>query len=67
MTTGDADDAETELHSSNSPGSGGKVIHNEEEHDFVFEIDVRDGEPPLKLPYNSSGACVPSWSLQPRR
>lgn len=30
----------------------GKQMHNGVEYDFVFSVDIEDGKPPLKLPYN---------------
>ena len=34
-------------------GSGAsKKTHNGQEYDYVFDIDIEDGKPPLKLPYN---------------
>ncbi|KAJ8972552.1 hypothetical protein NQ314_000139 [Rhamnusium bicolor] len=30
----------------------GKTIYEGESYDFVFSVDVEDGKPPLKLPYN---------------
>lgn len=27
-------------------------MHEGQEYDLVFSIDVKDGEPPLKLPFN---------------
>ncbi|PSN72479.1 PFU-domain-containing protein [Corynespora cassiicola Philippines] len=36
-------------------GSGGrKISHNGKEYDYVFDVDIEDGKPPLKLPYNVS-------------
>lgn len=36
-------------------GSGGqKKQHEGKEYDYVFDIDIEDGKPPLKLPYNLS-------------
>ncbi|TIA20014.1 PFU-domain-containing protein [Aureobasidium pullulans] len=32
--------------------SGRKVTHEGKDYDFVFDVDIKDGEPPLKLPYN---------------
>ncbi|KXS99498.1 hypothetical protein AC578_3760 [Pseudocercospora eumusae] len=29
-----------------------KKVHNGQEYDFVFDIDIEEGKPPLKLPYN---------------
>ncbi|KAL1602226.1 WD repeat protein Lub1 [Nothophoma quercina] len=34
-------------------GSGGrKISHNGKEYDYVFDVDIEEGKPPLKLPYN---------------
>lgn len=30
-----------------------KKTHNGQEYDYVFDVDVEDGKPPLKLPYNA--------------
>lgn len=36
-------------------GSGtSKKMYNGKEYDYVFDIDIEDGKPPLKLPYNLS-------------
>ncbi|XP_017880052.1 phospholipase A-2-activating protein [Ceratina calcarata] len=38
-----------------SGGSGatsGKQLYNGKEYDYVFSVDIQDGVPPLKLPYN---------------
>ncbi|KAM7219347.1 PUL domain containing protein [Rhypophila decipiens] len=32
--------------------SGKKVAYKGKEYDFVFDVDIEDGKPPLKLPYN---------------
>ncbi|KAG9716638.1 PFU-domain-containing protein, partial [Aureobasidium melanogenum] len=32
--------------------SGRKVTHEGKDYDFVFDVDIADGAPPLKLPYN---------------
>ncbi|POS88025.1 hypothetical protein EPUL_001450 [Erysiphe pulchra] len=38
-----------------SVGSNGqKEVYNDKEYDFVFNVDMEDGKPPLKLPYNLS-------------
>lgn len=29
-----------------------KKVHDGKEYDYVFDIDIEDGKPPLKLPYN---------------
>ena len=36
-------------------GSSGKKTHHQgKDYDFVFDVDIEDGKPPLKLPYNLS-------------
>ncbi|KAN0077151.1 WD40-repeat-containing domain protein [Tylopilus felleus] len=35
-------------------GSGRKQLYNGKEYDYVFDVDVQEGAPPLKLPYNVS-------------
>jgi phospholipase A-2-activating protein len=35
-------------------GSSQKKLHDGKEHDYVFDVDIADGVPPLKLPYNAS-------------
>jgi phospholipase A-2-activating protein len=32
--------------------SGRKVQYNGQEYDYVFDVDIEEGKPPLKLPYN---------------
>lgn len=34
--------------------SGKKVEYNGQSYDYVFDVDIQDGVPPLKLPYNLS-------------
>jgi len=34
--------------------SGRKVEYNGQSYDYVFDVDIEDGKPPLKLPYNLS-------------
>lgn len=34
--------------------SGRKVQYNGREYDYVFDVDIQEGAPPLKLPYNLS-------------
>ncbi|KAL8972956.1 MAG: hypothetical protein Q9183_000257 [Haloplaca sp. 2 TL-2023] len=34
--------------------SGKKTDHLGKDYDFVFDVDIEDGKPPLKLPYNLS-------------
>ncbi|RIA79278.1 WD40-repeat-containing domain protein [Glomus cerebriforme] len=35
-------------------GQGRKQLYNGKEYDYLFDVDVGDGVPPLKLPYNAS-------------
>lgn len=35
-------------------GSGRKQLHEGREYDYVFDVDIQDGVPPLKLPYNAN-------------
>lgn len=35
-------------------GSGRKQLFNGKEYDYVFDVDVQEGAPPLKLPFNAS-------------
>ncbi|KAF8912027.1 phospholipase A-2-activating protein [Gymnopilus junonius] len=35
-------------------GSGRKQLYQGKEYDYVFDVDIQDGVPPLKLPYNVS-------------
>lgn len=37
-----------------SSGSDRKIMYNGLSYDYVFDIDVEDGKPPLKLPFNVS-------------
>ena len=34
--------------------SGRKVAHQGKDYDYVFDVDIEDGKPPLKLPFNTS-------------
>ena len=34
--------------------SGRKTHHKGQDYDYVFDVDIEDGKPPLKLPYNLS-------------
>ena len=34
--------------------SGRKVTHEGKDYDYVFDVDIEEGKPPLKLPYNSN-------------
>lgn len=33
--------------------SGRKVTHQGKDYDYVFDVDIEDGKPPLKLPFNT--------------
>lgn len=35
-------------------GQNRKQLFEGQEYDFVFDVDVEDGKPPLKLPYNAT-------------
>ncbi len=35
-------------------GSGQKKLFEGKEYDYVFDVDIADGVPPLKLPFNLS-------------
>ncbi|XP_039294498.1 phospholipase A-2-activating protein [Nilaparvata lugens] len=37
---------------SNSASETGRTTYNGKEYDYVFSVDIEDGKPPLKLPYN---------------
>lgn len=39
--------------SGGTQGTSGKQLYNGKEYDYVFSVDIEDGKPPLKLPYNS--------------
>lgn len=47
--------------------AAGKTEHEGQEYDFVFSIDVKDDEPPLKLPYNLSGTFRRCCDIRARR
>jgi len=38
--------------SGGTQATSGKQLHNGKEYDYVFNVDIEDGKPPLKLPYN---------------
>ncbi|XP_071580693.1 phospholipase A-2-activating protein [Temnothorax nylanderi] len=38
--------------SGGTAATSGKQLHNGIEYDYVFSVDIQDGVPPLKLPYN---------------
>ncbi|KAK7207585.1 WD40-repeat-containing domain protein [Myxozyma melibiosi] len=35
-------------------GQQQKQLYNGQEYDYVFDVDVKEGSPPLKLPYNAN-------------
>lgn len=35
-------------------GSGRKQLYKGVEYDYVFDVDIKEGAPPLKLPYNAN-------------
>jgi phospholipase A-2-activating protein len=35
-------------------GGGSKTSYNGKEYDYVFDVDIKDGELPLKLPFNTT-------------
>ncbi|KAH7908765.1 WD40-repeat-containing domain protein [Hygrophoropsis aurantiaca] len=35
-------------------GSGRRQLYQGKEYDYVFDVDIQDGVPPLKLPFNAS-------------
>jgi phospholipase A-2-activating protein len=37
-------------------GSSRKQLYEGREYDYVFDVDIKDGVPPLKLPYSVNGA-----------
>jgi phospholipase A-2-activating protein len=39
-------------------GSGRKQLYEGKEYDYVFDVDIKDGAPPLKLPYNANGTRI---------
>lgn len=36
-------------------GQGRRQLYEGKEYDYVFDVDIQDGVPPLKLPYNVTG------------
>ncbi|XP_066992739.1 phospholipase A-2-activating protein [Anabrus simplex] len=40
--------------SGGTQATSGKQLYNGKEYDYVFSVDVEDGKPPLKLPYNKN-------------
>lgn len=40
--------------SGGSKETSGKLLHEGKEYDFVFNVDIEDGAPPLKLPFNKT-------------
>lgn len=46
-------------------GSGRKQLYEGKEYDYVFDVDIQDGVPPLKLPYNANGKYFPHTIFMP--
>lgn len=36
-------------------GQSRKQLYEGKEYDYVFDVDIQDGVPPLKLPFNVTG------------
>lgn len=34
--------------------SGNKTLYEGKEYDYVFDVDIQEGKPPLKLPFNAT-------------
>jgi PFU (PLAA family ubiquitin binding). len=39
-------------------GQSRKQLYQGKEYDYVFDVDIQDGVPPLKLPYNVTGTFL---------
>lgn len=37
-----------------NPAAEGKTMYQGKEYDFVFSVDIKDGAPPIKLPFNKT-------------
>ncbi|KAI8429183.1 hypothetical protein MSG28_007720 [Choristoneura fumiferana] len=37
-----------------NPAAEGKTMYQGKEYDFVFSVDIKDGAPPIKLPFNKN-------------
>ncbi|XP_032511114.2 phospholipase A-2-activating protein [Danaus plexippus] len=37
-----------------TPPTQGKTMYQGQEYDFVFSVDIKDGAPPIKLPFNKT-------------
>lgn len=46
-------------------GSGRKQLYEGQEYDYVFDVDVSEGQPPLKLPYNVTRKALSSRRGKP--
>ena len=42
-------------------GQGRKQLYEGKEYDYVFDVDIAEGAPPLKMPYNVTGERSFSW------
>ena len=45
-------------------GSGRKQLYQGKEFDYVFDVDVSEGQPPLKLPFNVTRKHCPFYCLE---
>lgn len=45
-------------------GSGRKQLYEGKEYDYVFDVDIQDGVPPLKLPYSVTGDSSAFYFIQ---
>lgn len=45
-------------------GQGRKQLYEGKEYDYVFDVDIQDGVPPLKLPFNVTGERTPRYSSE---
>ena len=46
-----------DLKKTDLPGLEGLSEPDGKGYDYVFDVDIQDGVPPLKLPYNANGGC----------
>jgi phospholipase A-2-activating protein len=45
-------------HVTDQADSGGKKRYEGKDYDYVFDVDIKEGSPPLKLPYNVNGTSL---------
>ena len=46
------------LHRYSVGGGGDKKSYQGAEYDYVFDVDIQEGAPALKLPFNKVGRCT---------